>query len=141
MTGVRHQRERHAVVQELKAQGLGIKAIKRQTGLAKETVRRYDRAASAEDVLAKARDGRRGVLDAYKPYLHERFDAGVTNGSLLFREIRGAGYTGSQAVVLAYLRPLRAAGRAPSPAPAAPLRRSRDCAVNGSVPLSVVTEG
>jgi hypothetical protein len=38
----------------------------------------------------------------------------------LFREIRDRGYTGSLAVVLAYLRPLRAAGRAPEPAPAAP---------------------
>jgi DNA-binding NarL/FixJ family response regulator len=52
--GVRHQRERYAAVQELKAQGLGIKAIMREAGLAKETVRRYYRATCVEDVLAGA---------------------------------------------------------------------------------------
>ncbi|MBL7522012.1 hypothetical protein I6A84_29025, partial [Frankia sp. CNm7] len=75
-------------------------------------------------MFARARDGRRSALDVHKPYPHERFNAGVTNGSQLFREIREAGYTGSLAVVLAYLRPLRAAGRAPVPAPAAPKVRT-----------------
>jgi len=96
----------------------------REAGLAKETVRRYYRATCVEDVLAKARDGRPSILDAHKPYLNERFNAGVSNGSQLFREIRDRGYTGSQAVVLAYLRPLRAAGHAPPPTPAAPKVRT-----------------
>ncbi|OHV30033.1 transposase [Parafrankia soli] len=121
---VRHARDRYAAVQELKAQGLGIKTIKRQLGLAKETVRKYYRAETVEDVLARAREGRVSVLDAHKPYLHERFNVGVTNGSQLFREISARGYTGSQTIVLAYLRPLRAAGRAPAPAPAAPKVRT-----------------
>jgi transposase len=117
---VRHTRERYAAVQELKAKGLGIKTIKRELGLAKETVRRYYRAASVEDVLAKARDGRGSVLELYKPYLHQQVNAGVVNGSLLFRQIREQGYPGSLGTVVDYLRPLRAAGGAPPPTPPAP---------------------
>ncbi|CAI7976011.1 transposase [Frankia sp. Hr75.2] len=121
---VRHARERYAAVQELKAQGLGIKTIKRELGLAKETVRKYYRAETVEDVLARAREGRVSVLDAHKPYLHERFNAGVTTFSELFREISERGYTGSYATLRDYLRPLRTAGRAPTPAPAAPKVRT-----------------
>lgn len=42
-----------------------------------------DRAASVADVAATSRAGRPSVLDEFKPYLHERFNAGVTNISAL----------------------------------------------------------
>ena len=61
------------------------------SGLAKETVRRFARAGSVEDLLATARDGRSSVLDEFKPYLHHRFNLGHTNGSALFAEIRAPG--------------------------------------------------
>lgn len=121
---VRHARERYAAVGDLKAKGMGIKPIARELGLAKETVRKYYRADSVEEILAKARDGRGQVLQPYKPYLHERFNAGVTNGSQLFREIREQGYPGSQVTVGEYLRPLRAAGIAPAASPPAPKVRT-----------------
>ncbi|WP_347177275.1 ISL3 family transposase [Parafrankia sp. EAN1pec] len=120
---VRNARERYAAVQDLKAQGLGIKPIMRELGLAKETVRKYYRAATIEDVLAKTRDGRGSVLRRWEPYLNERVNAGITNGSQLFREIREQGYPGSQATVLAYLRLLRTAGStAPAASPAPKVR-------------------
>ena len=78
---VTRTRERYAAVQELRAQGKGIKTIMRELGLAKETVRRFARAATVEDLLATARDGRPSVLDEFKPYLHHRFNLGHTNGS------------------------------------------------------------
>jgi transposase len=112
--------QRYAAVQELLAQGKGVKPIMRELGLAKETVRRFARAASVEDLLAKARDGRPSVLDEFKPYLHERFNAGLTNASALFREIRERGYRGSRGTLAGYLAPFRAVGAAPAPQPAAP---------------------
>jgi transposase len=107
-------------IQTLKAQGKGIKPIMRELGLAKETVRKFYRASSVEEVTATSRAGRPSVLDEFKPYLHERFNAGITNVSALFREIREQGYRGSRGTVADYLAPFRIVGAAPAPQPAAP---------------------
>jgi transposase len=120
---VRRTRERYAAVQALLAQGKGIKPIMRELGLAKETVRRFARAASAEDLLAKARGRRPSVLDEFKPYLHQRWNAGCTNMLQLHAEITAAGYSGSYSIVRNYLQPFRALGTAPPPVPAPPKAR------------------
>jgi len=122
-------RERYAAVQDLRRQGQGIKTIMRELGLAKETVRRFARAGSVEDLLATARDGRSSILDEFQPYLHHRFNLGHTNGSALFAEIRGQGYRGSLGTVLGYLRPFRALGAAPPAVPPPPTVR----AVTGAI--------
>jgi transposase len=59
----RRTRERYEQVQALRAQGLGIKPIMRRTGLARETVRRFYRAHTVDEVLAKTMDGRPSLLD------------------------------------------------------------------------------
>ena len=110
-------------MQALRAQGKGIKPIMRELGLAKETVRRFTRAASAEELLANARGRRPSVLDEFKPYLHQRWNAGHTNVLQLHAEIKAAGYSGSYATVRLYLQPFRAAGTAPPPAPGPPKTR------------------
>ena len=120
---MRRTRRRYEEVQALVAQGKGIKPIMRELGLAKETVRRFARAASAEDLLAKARGRRPSVLDDFKPYLHQRWNAGTTNVLQLHAEIKADGYQGSYAVVRAYLQPFRALGAAPPPVPAPPKAR------------------
>jgi transposase len=102
------------------AHGKGIKPIMRELGLAKETVRRFARAASVDDVLAKARDGRPSLLDEFKPYLHWRWNEGCTTALTLFSEIRAQGYRGSYGTVSDYLRPFRALSVAPHPRPAPP---------------------
>lgn len=45
-------RQRYEQVQALRAQGQGIKPIMRLTGLAKETIRRFHRAATVDELLA-----------------------------------------------------------------------------------------
>jgi transposase len=107
-------------VQALKTQGKGIKTIMRELGLAKETVRRFYRAASVDELLAKPRTGRPSVLDEFKPYLHERWNAGVRNAGILFGEISEQGYRGSRGTVAAYLAPFRALGAAPPPTQSVP---------------------
>ena len=94
---VRRTRPGMSEVQALLAQGKGIKPIMRELGLAKKTVRRFARAASAEDLLAKARGRRPSVLDDFKPYLHQRWNAGTTNALQLHAEIKAAGDQGSYA--------------------------------------------
>jgi transposase len=117
---VTRTKARYQAVQTLKANGKGIKTIMRELDLAKETVRRFFRAQSVEELLAKSRAGRPSVLDAYKPYLHQRWNAGITNASTLYREITEQGYRGSRGTVAAYLAPFRALGAAPPPTPAIP---------------------
>jgi transposase len=117
---VARTKARYEAVHALKADGKGIKTIMRELGLAKETVRRFYRADSVEDLLAKPRAGRPSLLDSYKPYLHERWNAGITKASTLYREIAEQGYRGSQGTVAAYLAPFRELGAAPPPKPAVP---------------------
>ncbi len=104
---------RYEAVQALKAQGKGIKTIQRELGLAKETVRRFYRADSVEELLARPRSGRPSVLDEFKPHLHQRWNEGATSALDLFAEVRAMGYRGGYGTVRDYLRPFRALGAAP----------------------------
>ena len=119
-------RQRYEQVQALRAQGKGIKPIMRETGLAKETVRRFYRAATAGELLAKVRDGRPSLLDDYKPYLHQRWNEGCTNVRQLHAELRERGYKGSYGTVRDYVLPFREAGAAPPAVPGPP--KARDLA-------------
>ena len=92
----------------------------RELRLAKETVRKFYRAAGVDELLATPRAGRRSILDKFKPYLHERFTAGHTNVLDLHREITAQGYRGSYSALRDYLAPLRATGRAPTSGPVVP---------------------
>ena len=107
-------------MQALRAQGMGIKPIMRELHLAKETVRRFYRAASVDELLAKARDHRPSILDDFKPCLHQRWNEGCTNVWQLFSEIRGQGYRGGYGTVRDYLQPFRVLAAAPPAAPAPP---------------------
>jgi len=107
-------------VQALRAAGKGIKPMMRELGLAKETVRRFCRATSVEELLAKPREGRPSILDQFKPYLLQRWRDGHTCATRLFEEIRAQGYRGSAGIVRNYLRPFRELGSTPPRAPAPP---------------------
>jgi hypothetical protein len=78
-------------VQTLKAQGKGIKPIMRELGLAKETVRRFYRAANVDELLAKPPAGRPSKLDEFKPHLHRRWNEGCTTVRTLVDEYPGPG--------------------------------------------------
>ena len=119
-------RQRYEQVQALRAQGKGIKPIMRETGLAKETVRRFYRAATADELLAKVRDGRPSLLDDYKPYLHQRWNEGCTNVRQLHAELKERGYKGGYGTIRDYVLPFREAGAAPPAVPGPP--KARDLA-------------
>jgi len=81
----------------LKARGKGTEPIKRETGLAKETVRRFHHMRSVDELLAKVKDGRPSILDEHKPYLHQRWSEGCANVIQLHTELKERGYKGSTA--------------------------------------------
>ena len=116
-------RQRYDLVQGLKAQGKGIKPIKRETGLAKETVRRFYYAESVDELLAKVKDGRPSILDEHKPYLHQRWNEGCTNVIQLHTELKERGYKGSYGTIRDYVLPFREAGAAPPAVPGPPKAR------------------
>jgi transposase len=109
-------RERHAAVHALVADGVGVKAICRQLNLARGTVRRFARAETVEELLTRNETGRRpSLLEQFKPYLHERFNAGCTNATVLFTEITARGYRGGPTLVRHYLHQFRTTARIPPP--------------------------
>jgi hypothetical protein len=101
----------------------GIKPVMRQTGLAKETVRRFYRAATADELLARTRDGRPSLLDEHKPYLHQRWNQGCTNVRQLHAELRERSYRGGYGTIRDYVQPFRELGIAPPAVPAPPKTR------------------
>jgi transposase len=119
-------RERYDLVQGLKAQGKGIKPIMRETCLAKETVRRFYYAETVDELLAKVKDGRPSILDEHKPYLHQRWNDGITNVVQLHAELKERGYKGGYGTIRDYMLPFREAGAAPPAVPGPP--KARDLA-------------
>ena len=96
----------------LHRQGLGIREIVRQTGVSRNTVRKYLR----DDTEPKytERPKRLGKLDAYKDYIGERIEAARPQwipATAIEREIRALGYQGSIRLIRYYLAELRPRSR------------------------------
>lgn len=112
-------RQRYAAVQRLVAAGRSMSAIGNELGLQRKTVRRFAFADSLDELLTTATT-RGSLLDPFKPYLHQRFNAGHTDAARLTREITALGYRGSDKTVRRYLQPFRETLAAPPPAPVPP---------------------
>jgi hypothetical protein len=109
--------DRYLAVQELVAQGRSLKGISRDLSLDYYSARRYARASSLEELLAKAVH-RVSLLDDYKAYLFQRVTDGCGNALQLSREIHAQGFRGSSSTVGLYVRLLKQ-GAVPVPAPRA----------------------
>jgi len=118
-----HVRERYEQVMALRAQGVAVPAIAAQTGLARQTVRRYCQAESAGELLAIILDGPPSPLDEHKPYLNQRWNEGCTSAQQLHAELRARGYRGSYPTIARYLQPFRKLAAAPPDVPAPPKTR------------------
>ncbi len=95
-------------VQRLHAQHLEVATIARQVGVSRGTVYKYLRMTEPpvvrQPVVRAAQ-----VLDAYRPYLLQRWSAGCRNAQQLWREIHAQGYQYSARTVNRYLTELRRA--------------------------------
>jgi transposase len=98
----------HTQVWTLHRQGWTAPAIAQQVGVSLRTVQRDLRTAT---FAGRPRRSDRGesVLNPYKPYLLERWNAGCYTAMRLFRDLRQRGYAGGYGVVAAYARRLRQA--------------------------------
>jgi transposase len=77
-------------------------------GLTRHTVRKFARAATADQVITGP-SPRSSRLDRFAPYLQQRWNQGCTDAAQLFTEIQAQGYSGSKRSARRYLQPLRAA--------------------------------
>ena len=103
----RHARReaRYGAVHTLAATGLSIRAITAATGISRNTVRRYLRVGVLPDAARRPR--RVSVLDAYKPFMEERWAAGSVTAEQLFTEVCERGYAGKRSTVKAFVTRLR----------------------------------
>lgn len=80
----------------LRKRGAGIRALSRETGRSRNTVRRYVRGGD-ETAVRKAGPKRPEKLDPFKAYVIERLAAATPHripATVLLREIKARGYTG-----------------------------------------------
>ena len=90
---------------ELHGQGLSIRRIAAELGIARNTVRTYLRAAGVP--RPKPRPKRGSHLDPFASHIDARLADGVTNCVVLLRELRAQGYAGSYSLLKAYVHPRR----------------------------------
>ena len=99
---------RFARARELHAQGWPIRAIGRELGVNRNTVRAYLRAPRFPERQPRMLRAP-GVRDPFIPYLIERWNAGCRTGTVLWQEIRARGYTGKRVTVFSFVTRLRKA--------------------------------
>ena len=109
----------------LLAEGRSVLEITARLGLSRNTVRRFARAASAEELLVRDGTGRRpSILDECTAYLRERWNSGCTNAVVLWQEIRDRGYQGSCRQVRDHVACFRGNAVVPASPPAPPKPRA-----------------
>ena len=84
-------KRRFEAVTTLKNEGIGIRTIARQLGLARETVRRFYYANSFDELLGAPGAGKPTMLDKFAVHLHERFNDGCTFAAALYEELSSIG--------------------------------------------------
>ena len=109
------RRARFEAVRAAHGRGLTQRAIGREFGLTRKTVRRF---LQAKEFPEQAPRRRRTGLEPYREYLEKRWAEGCNNASLLWKELQKQGYSGQLSRVKEYLQPWR------SPEPN-PTRRNR----------------
>jgi transposase len=106
-----HQAHRQTIYEQvwtLRRQGWTVPAIVQQVGVNRRTVFRYLRTMTCP-APKRRRDHGASMLNPYKPYLLERWNAGCYTAMRLFRDLRQRGYAGGYGIVAAYARRLRQA--------------------------------
>jgi hypothetical protein len=85
-------RAKHATIHALLAAGHSKRSVARQLGMTLNTILRFSRATTPEEMFIGQWQSRATRLDAYKPYLDQRWQEGCTNAWKLWEEIKERGY-------------------------------------------------
>jgi transposase len=109
----------HAEIHRLRNNGLAIRMIARQLGKSPTTIYKY--LAMPEFPQKITRKRMSSILDPYRDYLGQRWQAGCRNARQLWRETRQRGYPGSYRQVSRW-----AHERRQSPAPTTPRKHLKE---------------
>ena len=100
-------------VQQRKHQGMSIRAIAKELGIHRQTVRKHMASDSPPTYIRQA--PRHTKMTPFLPYLRERWDSGCRNARRLYNELREQGYCGKYTQVKDTVRPWRTTENEPSP--------------------------
>ncbi len=100
-------------VQQRKHQGMGIRAIAKELGIHRQTVRKYMAADSPPTYIRQA--PRHTKMTPFLPYLRERWDSGCRNARRLYNELLEQGYSGKYTQIKDIVRPWHTTENVPSP--------------------------
>jgi transposase len=91
-------------IREMAVQGKPLRAIARELGLARNTVRKYMR----EPTPAIPRGPRPSKLDPYKAQIRQWIEQDhLTNCQTMYRRLQAQGYQGERSILKDFVRPLR----------------------------------
>lgn len=97
---------------ELRAQGKSIREIARITGYSRNTVRKYLRNCELPTDTPRQRPRRPSKLEPYLDELHFCMNEGIFNCEVLLEKLQAKGYTGSQTILIDYVKRFRPPRRA-----------------------------
>lgn len=100
------------MIKESAAKGKSAYAISRETGISKNTVRKYMTQPVRPHGLKGVKKGSK--LDPYKPQLDEWMEQGIFNCVVLMERLRELGYDGGMSILKEYVHPHRPARSAPA---------------------------
>ncbi|MGW2017663.1 ISL3 family transposase [Streptomyces sp. NPDC001927] len=96
-------RAKHSTIHALLAAGHSKRSVARQLGMTLNTIMRFSRATTPEEMFTGQWQNRATRLDDYKPYLDQRWQEGCTNAWKLWEEIKEQGYPRGYAGVRDYV--------------------------------------
>ncbi|MET7852396.1 ISL3 family transposase [Streptomyces avermitilis] len=96
-------RAKHATIHALLSAGHSKRSVARQLGMTLNTILRFSRATTPEEMFTGQWQNRATRLDVYKPYLDQRWQEGCTNAWKLWEEIKEQGYPRGYAGVRDYV--------------------------------------
>lgn len=94
------------MIHELRTKGKSIRAISRETGHSRNTIRR--KYLRAEGIPKRKPCRKRGSkLDPYKDTIHEYINMGIFNCEVIYERIKEEGYIGGKTILRDYVRQFR----------------------------------
>ena len=97
------------MLHELRAKDKSIRAIVRETGRSRNTVRKYLRVEGIPE--RKPHRRRSSKLDPYKKTVGELMDQGIFNCEVIYERIKAEGYAGGRTILRDYVKDLDHPGK------------------------------